>query len=147
MPFGDPGNPAPPVGVAPATGYGDTKVGAVLGPGQFNWDISLLKNTKITERINMQFRADMYNAFNHAQFADPGGASFGTIGFEDIATPSTVQIIHTNVNPRLDSVRVALHVLSGKPAANLPRLKRNVAGAGLERSIQPGASRQRMYHP
>jgi hypothetical protein len=109
VPFGDPGNPTPPAGppIAAATGYGNTKVGAVLGPGQFNWDISLLKNTKLTERVNMQFRADMYNAFNHAQFADPGGASFGTIGFEDIATPSTVQIIHTNVNPRL--IQFGLH--------------------------------------
>jgi len=107
-PFGDPGNPlAIPAPIAPATTFGDTKVGAVLGPGQFNWDISILKNTKITERVNMQFRADMYNAFNHAQFADPGGASFGTIGFEDIATPSTVQIIHTNVNPRL--IQFGLH--------------------------------------
>jgi hypothetical protein len=109
VPFGDPGNPAPPAGppIAAATGYGNSRVGAVLGPGQFNWDISLLKNTKLTERVNMQFRADMYNAFNHAQFADPGGASFGTIGFEDIATPSTVQIIHTNVNPRL--IQFGLH--------------------------------------
>jgi hypothetical protein len=108
-PFGDPGNPTPPAGppIAPATTFGNTKVGAVLGPGQFNWDISILKNTKITERVNMQFRADMYNAFNHAQFADPGGASFGTVGFEDIATPSTVQIIHTNVNPRL--IQFGLH--------------------------------------
>jgi hypothetical protein len=97
VPFGGPG----------ATGYGNTKVGAVLGPGQFNWDISLLKNTKLTGRVNMQFRADLYNAFNHAQFADPGGASFGTIGFEDIASASTVQIIHTNVNPRL--IQFGLH--------------------------------------
>ncbi|HXX21356.1 MAG TPA: carboxypeptidase-like regulatory domain-containing protein [Candidatus Acidoferrum sp.] len=88
-------------GDATATGYGDTKVGAVLGPGQFNWDISILKTTNLTERVKMQFRTDFLNAFNHSQFADPGGGSFGTIGFEDIASPSTVQIIHTNVNPRL----------------------------------------------
>jgi len=108
-PYGDPGNPHPPAGppIAPATLFGNTKVGAVLGPGQFNWDISILKNTKITERVNMQFRTDFYNAFNHAQFADPGGASFGTIGFEDIATPPAVQIIHTNVNPRL--IQFGLH--------------------------------------
>jgi Carboxypeptidase regulatory-like domain/TonB-dependent Receptor Plug Domain len=101
--------PAPivPFGDSTATGFGDSRVGAVLGPGQFNWDISILKNTKLTERVNMQFRSDFYNAFNHAQFADPGGASFGTIGFENISSPSTIQITHTNVNPRL--IQFGLH--------------------------------------
>jgi hypothetical protein len=91
VPFGDP----------TATGFGNSGVGAVLGPGQFNWDISILKSTKITERVNMQFHTDFYNAFNHPQFADPGGASFGTVGFENIASPATISILHTNVNPRL----------------------------------------------
>ena len=93
--------PIVPYGDPTATGFGNTGVGAVLGPGQFNWDISILKNTKITERVNMQFHTDFYNAFNHPQFADPGGLSFGTVGFEDIASPTTVAIAHTNVNPRL----------------------------------------------
>jgi len=103
-PYGDPGNPL--AGIAPATAFGNSGIGGVLGPGQFNWDISILKNTKLTERVNMQFRADFYNAFNHPQFADPGGTTFGTVGFEDItgntpATATDVAITHTNVNPRL----------------------------------------------
>ncbi len=93
--------PTVPYGDATATGFGNSGVGAVLGPGQFNWDISILKNTQITERVRMQFRTDFYNAFNHPQFADPGGASFGTIGFENIASPATIAILHTSVNPRL----------------------------------------------
>lgn len=94
---------APPVpyGDPTATGFGNTGIGTVLGPGQFNWDISFLKNNQITEKVNLQFRADFYNAFNHPQFADPGGGSFGTIGFEDVASPSTMNIIHMSVNPRL----------------------------------------------
>lgn len=102
-----------PFGDATATTFGDSGVGAVLGPGQFNWDISLLKNTKISERVNLQFRADFYNAFNHPQFADPGGGSFGTIGFENITgtlpvSASDVMILHTNVNPRL--IQFGLHL-------------------------------------
>ncbi len=107
--------PAPTVafGDATATNFGNSGVGAVLGPGQFNWDISLLKNTKITERVNLQFRADFYNAFNHPQFADPGGGSFGTIGFENItgtipSAATDVMMIHTNVNPRL--IQFGLHL-------------------------------------
>ena len=60
-----------------------------------------MKNTKITERVNMQFRTDFYNAFNHPQFADPGGSSFATTGFVNIASPSASNITVTNVNPRL----------------------------------------------
>jgi len=105
VPFGDPGNPA--MNIAPATGFGNSGVGAVLGPGQFNWDISILKNTPITERVRMQFRADFYNAFNHAQFADPGGLAFGTIGFIPVTTASSDVISHTNVNPRL--IQFGLH--------------------------------------
>jgi hypothetical protein len=111
VPFGAPG--------LSATAYGNSGVGGVLGPGQFNWDISLLKNTKITERVNMQFRAEFYNAFNHPQFSDPGAGSFGSIGLENVtatrtvvnsqtATTKDVSVIptygiisHTNVNPRL----------------------------------------------
>jgi hypothetical protein len=99
-----------------ATAYGNTRVGIVLGPGQFNWDISILKNTSITERVKMQFRADFYNAFNHAQFADPGGTQFSAVGFENVTTTQTLfdaegnptdviptygAILNTNVNPRL----------------------------------------------
>lgn len=99
--------PIVPYGDATATDFGNSGVGIALGPGQFNWDISLMKNTNITERVRVQFRADFYNAFNHPQFADPGGASFGTVGFDNVAQPSTMAILHTNVNPRL--VQFGLH--------------------------------------
>jgi hypothetical protein len=102
--------PAGPFSDASATGYGDSGVGGVTGPGQFNWDISILKNTQITERVRMQFRADFYNAFNHPQFADPQGLAFGTNGYINItqATTTGVGIIsHTNVNPRL--IQFGLH--------------------------------------
>jgi hypothetical protein len=90
-----------PYGDATALDYGNSGVGIVLGPGQFNWDITLMKNTQITERVKVQFRSDFYNAFNHAQFADPGGGGFGAVGFENITSPTYGRITHTSVNPRL----------------------------------------------
>ena len=54
------------------TGFGDAGVGTILGPGQHNWDISLIKNTKIYEAGTLQFRAEFYNVWNHAQFDPPG---------------------------------------------------------------------------
>jgi hypothetical protein len=42
------------------------------GPGLNNWDIGILKDTYITESKYIQFRAEFSNAFNHAQFNNPG---------------------------------------------------------------------------
>ncbi len=53
------------------------------GPGLNNWDIGLLKDTKITERWSLEFRAEFFNIFNHAQFGLPGG-TFGSATFGDI---------------------------------------------------------------
>jgi hypothetical protein len=49
-------------------GYGNSKVGSILGPGQFNFDMALLKNTKITEALTLQFRVEAFDIWNHAQF-------------------------------------------------------------------------------
>ena len=35
--------------------------------------MALLKDTRLTERLDLQFRAELYNVFNHAQFLTPGG--------------------------------------------------------------------------
>jgi hypothetical protein len=43
------------------------------GPGINNWDMALLKTTQLTERLNLQFRGELYNVFNHAQFLTPSG--------------------------------------------------------------------------
>jgi len=53
------------------------------GPGLNNWDIALLKDTMLKEGMNLEFRAESFNAFNHAQFGSPDGnvnsSSFGLI--------------------------------------------------------------------
>jgi hypothetical protein len=42
--------------------------------GIANFDFSMFKNTAITERIKLQFRAEFFNLFNRAQFGYPGMA-------------------------------------------------------------------------
>jgi Carboxypeptidase regulatory-like domain len=53
------------------------------GPGINNFDLSLLKDTRISERISAQFRAEFFNVFNHAQFMNPSGnfssSAFGMV--------------------------------------------------------------------
>jgi hypothetical protein len=43
------------------------------GPGAFNTELGVLKNTNFGERYRMQFRAEIFNVFNHAQFFQPDG--------------------------------------------------------------------------
>jgi len=43
------------------------------GPGIFQTDIGILKNTMIGERYRLQFRGEIYNLFNHTQFYQPDG--------------------------------------------------------------------------
>lgn len=43
------------------------------GPNWWNMDFSMLKDTHIAERLNMQFRAEFFNILNHPTFGTPGG--------------------------------------------------------------------------
>jgi hypothetical protein len=60
--------------------YGDLGRDAVYGPGFWNIDFSVTKDTKLTERLNLQLRFEAFNIFNHPQFALPGGSIMPTGG-------------------------------------------------------------------
>ena len=45
------------------------------GPGINNWDMALVKDTSISERVKLEFRAELFNVFNHTQFLGPSGIS------------------------------------------------------------------------
>jgi len=72
---------------APSTGgvfhFGNVGRNTVIGPKFVNTDFSLIKHTKITERINTEFRAEFFDIFNHPNFGDPnlvfGQSTFGLI--------------------------------------------------------------------
>ncbi|HXJ16567.1 MAG TPA: hypothetical protein VNM68_05150, partial [Candidatus Polarisedimenticolia bacterium] len=76
-------------------GFGNSGIGSVLGPGQHNWDMAILKTTKVTEGTSIQFRAEFFNVWNHAQFGFVGNnrnapATFGTIT-QTVVPPRVVQ--------------------------------------------------------
>jgi len=60
-------NTVPPgtIGNAPRT--------VCCGPGINNWEIAFLKVTPLNERFKLEFRGELFNAFNHAQFFQPDG--------------------------------------------------------------------------
>lgn len=74
------------------TGFGNSGVGVIMGPGQHNWDVSLIKNTKVTEGTSVEFRAEFYNIWNHPQFNPP---------VNNFADSTFGQIQNSSVPPRI----------------------------------------------
>jgi hypothetical protein len=69
------------------------------GPGIDNYDMALLKSTTITESTKLQFRAEAFNVFNHAQFANPNGVvnnvgqgGFGYVTSTGFNNPRIMQV-------------------------------------------------------
>jgi hypothetical protein len=62
----------------------------ILGPGLFNADFSVKKNTyvrRISETFNVQFRAEMFDVLNHANFAAPPAS--GLTAFNSSGVPQS----------------------------------------------------------
>ena len=70
--------------VLPAAGtYGNSGRNRFRGPGLWQADVGLTKRFRVTERVNLDFRAEMFNLFNRAQYGNPvngrQNATFGQI--------------------------------------------------------------------
>lgn len=72
------------------TGYGNESVGAIMGPGQFDFDMDLAKTTKITEGTSLEFRVEAYNLFNHPQFNEPYNTAISTTALFGAITSTSV---------------------------------------------------------
>jgi hypothetical protein len=77
--------------------YGTFARNSLRGPSVVNFDMSLSKTTAITERLSLQIRADFFNLFNHAEFANPDtnptSGTFGQITNTGIPTDPRPRII------------------------------------------------------
>ena len=72
------------------TAFGDSATGIVDGPGQSNIDLAVSKAVAVkwpNEKATLQFRAELYNAFNHPQFANPD-SNFTSQTFGSISSTS-----------------------------------------------------------
>jgi hypothetical protein len=81
----------------PAAGtWGNLGRGVYRGPGLASVDLSVLKNTAVTENVNLQFRAEFFNALNHTNLGTPNAIAFsGTT-----PSPSAGLIIATATTAR-----------------------------------------------
>ncbi len=79
-PYTDPVNPHPfPTGVRAY--FGDSSFDSLTGPGINNWDIGTHKSFSIYHEMAFVLRGEYFNAWNHAQFANPSnGVTAGNFG-------------------------------------------------------------------
>jgi hypothetical protein len=84
-------------GQFPVTGggtiYGNLGRNILRGPDQRNVDVAIIKRTKLGEKASMVFRWEVFNLFNHPNFANPAS---------DVSGPATFgKITAMSVNPRI----------------------------------------------
>jgi len=72
--------------------FGNAGRGIVRGDGRVNFDFSLVKNFNFREDAYVQFRGEVFNAFNHADFALPG-RSLGGPGFGVVSDATEARVL------------------------------------------------------
>ncbi|MGZ4835372.1 MAG: outer membrane beta-barrel protein [Terriglobales bacterium] len=76
------------------TAFGNLRRNIYRGPFQQNWDFSLIKNFRLTEKQSLRFTVDFFNIWNHANFASPS--------LNDVENPGPFgKILSTVGTPRL----------------------------------------------
>lgn len=93
-PLADPAGCAVDPANACTTGFGNLRRNLFRGPFEQNWDFSLIKNFRITERQELRFTTDFFNLWNHPNFANPASTDFENPG-------AFGKIVSTVGNPRL----------------------------------------------
>jgi hypothetical protein len=88
-------NPAAFILPTPGT-YGNLGRGTLTGPGLADVDVSLFKNTAITEKTNLQLRAEVFNILNRSNFGPPNTTVFSS----GAVSPSAGLISTTATFPR-----------------------------------------------
>jgi len=71
---------------------GNERRGAVNGPGLWRYDLALMKNTTLREGVNLQFRAEAFNVFNHTNFSTVG-TTLGSSTFGKVTNTRDPRII------------------------------------------------------
>ena len=93
-----------PIAIGPdgATTFGNSGIGIIRGPDQVNFDVSIIKNTNLTERQRLQFRTEFFNIANHPAFGFAPGSCPGTGCQTARNNANLFGIINSTVaNPRL----------------------------------------------
>ncbi len=104
-PVADPAGCVADPAFACTTAFGNLGRNIYRGPFQQNWDFSLIKNFKLTERQSLRFTTDFFNIWNHVNFANPSINDVETITHDNLGNPTSDgpfgKIFSTVGTPRL----------------------------------------------
>jgi hypothetical protein len=89
--------------------FGNVSRGSLRGPGLFDVDTSFFKRFRVSERWNLQFRAEVFNILNHSNFAYPNGIVFAGNSLNNTHSSSAGAITATATTSR--QIQFALKVL------------------------------------
>jgi hypothetical protein len=89
--------------------YGNAGRDSFVGPGLATWDFSAMKQTAIGERLNLQFRAEIFNILDRANFNTPNLVVATLQGTTPITNPTAGQVTSTSTTAR--QVQFALKLL------------------------------------
>jgi len=93
--------------VPPAGTYGNLGRNTLRGPGLAELDVSIAKETAISERVKLQFRAESFNLFNHANFATPNAVIYSSAN----AAPSPAAGVITSTSTTSRQNQLVLKLL------------------------------------
>jgi hypothetical protein len=79
----------------PAGTYGNIGRDVLYGPGLATTDLSIAKNTAISDRVRAQFRAEFFNLFNRANFGSPNAVVFASASAAPSATAGVISATST----------------------------------------------------
>jgi Carboxypeptidase regulatory-like domain len=87
--------------------YGNLGRNTLSGPGLSELDLSLRKNTAISERVNLQFRSEFFNVLNHANFGTPNTVVYSSAS----TTPSPTAGVITTTATTSRQIQFGLKLL------------------------------------
>jgi hypothetical protein len=94
--------------IEPATGtYGNVGRDVLTGPGLAETDFSATKNTQLSERLRLQFRAEFFNIFNRANFGTPNPVVFSAAS----SAPSPTAGVITSTSTTSRQIQFGLKLL------------------------------------
>jgi hypothetical protein len=93
--------------VPPAGTYGNLGRNTLIGPGLAELDFSVLKSTPITEKVNLQFRAELFNVLNRANFGTPNAVVFTSAS----AVPAPTAGVITSTSTTSRQIQFGLKLL------------------------------------
>lgn len=94
--------------IVPVSGtYGNAGRDSLTGPGLANLDASLRKTTPLTEKTNLQFRAEFFNILNHSNFGTPNEVVYSAAG----TTPSPTAGVITSTSSSSRQIQFGIKLL------------------------------------